>query len=173
MRFLVFVTPTDFHDETLRTVNMFFDKWGVEHQTASYSTRECRGSHGMVCRPGVNASKASVFGYDALLIVDGPGIDSYKMYDYRPLLDMVYSFNSNGKFVCAIGNAIKVVARSNIVKGKRISMPGDASVKSMVLLFHGIPTQSAVEAQGNVCTVGNPAGLEEAMPEMLSHVGIK
>ncbi len=173
MRFLIFLAPSGFHDESFRFIRLFLDKWGIENQVSSYTKAECTGEHGAVCRPDVNASKVSVFGYDALLIVDGPGIEKYNLSEYRPLLDMIYSFYSNGKAVWAIGNAIKVLARANVVKGKRVSMPKEQDAKSAVLMFHGVPSAARSEVQEKLCTVGNPDDLEEAIPEVFVRLGIK
>jgi putative intracellular protease/amidase len=105
--------------------------------------------------------------------VDGVGIDTYKMYDYRPLLDMVYNFYRNGKFVCAIGNGVKVVARANIIKNKKVSTPEDQAAKGLVLLFHGIPSTKPIEVQDNLCTIGDPSSLDTTLPQMLAYLGIK
>lgn len=173
MRCLVFIAPGDFHDETLSTVKLFFAKWGIEPVMTSYTSHECTGSHGSVCRPDINTSNVTVFGYDALLLIDGKGIDTYKVYDYRPLLDMVFSFYKNGRQVCAIGNSIKALARANIIKNKRVAAWDDAPTKGLVLLFHGLPSQKAIEVEDNLCTISDLSALETAMPQWISHLGVK
>lgn len=173
MRFLIFLPPSGFRDESLRLVELFFDKWGIGRQVSSYTRTDCTGEHGSSRRPDINASKVTVFGYDALLIMDGPGMDKYRLYEYRPLLDMVYSFYANGKVVWAIGNAIKVLARANIVKGKRVSMPREQDAKSAVLMFHGLPSTAQAEVQERLCTIGNPEDLETAVPDVFLRLGIK
>ncbi len=173
MRFLVFLAPSGFRDESFRMLELFFNKWGIERQVTSYTKTGCTGDHGSVCKPDIHTSKVSTFGYDGLLMVDGPGIEKYKLYEYRPLLDLAYSFYNNGKFVWAIGNAIKIAARANIVKGKRVSTPQDQDVRSAVLMFHGIPSSAQSEVQERLCTIGSPSDLETAIPEVFLRLGVK
>lgn len=173
MRCLVFIAPREFRDETLSTVQMFFSKWGIEGITTSYSDKECSGSHGSVCRPGINAAKVTSQGYDSLLITDGTGIETYKLYDYRPLLDMIFNFHHDRKPICAIGNGVKALARANVIKDRKIAVPNDQSTKSLVLLFRGLPSQEEMEMQDNICTIRDASVLESAMPRWISSLGVK
>ncbi len=173
MRFLVLIPPSDFSDESMELVDLFFNKWGIEYEIASYTRNACIGSHGGIKKPTLHANSVTVFGYDAFMLIDGIGVEKYKLYEYRPLLDMVYSFHSHKKVVWAIGNAIKIAARANIIKDKKVSVPQSADVRGVVNLFRGILSTEPSEVQGNICTVGNPSNLELVMPGILAKLGIK
>jgi putative intracellular protease/amidase len=172
MRLLVFVTPKDFRDETISSLKIFFDKWGVDYKIGSYSMNDCVGYHGAVYKPDVNVGKISTLDFDGIVLVDGKGIESYKIYEYRPLLDLVSKFNDGRKPIIALGNATKILARANIINGKHISIPKDDEIRRLVILFHGVPSESNLELADNLVTVGNTMELEEQMNKILAHLGI-
>ncbi len=173
MKLLVFIAPNDFRDESLALMRLFFEKWGVEYSITSYSKKECRGFHGSACTPDVNTNTVNTRDFDGIVIIDGKGIESYLLHEYRPLLDLVYEMNRQNKHIIAVGNAIRVVARANIIKGKRVSEPNDEETRKQIILFHGIPTSSEVEAEGNLCTIRDPRKLELTIPSMLQGLGVK
>jgi putative intracellular protease/amidase len=111
--------------------------------------------------------------FDGILIVDGSGIEKYELYDYRPLLDIVYNMSRMGKFVAAVGNGIKIVARANIIKDRKIAMPNDEETKKLVILFHGVPSEKSIEVSGNIYTIKDSDNLETTMPYMLQRLGVK
>ncbi len=173
MKMLIFIAPNDYREETLEKVRLILDKWGVKYSVSSYSKKECRGYHGAVCVPDINTNSVSTGDYDGLIIVDGKGMDAYKLYDFRPLLDLVLKFNASKKQVCAIGNSIKVLARANVVRGIKVATPDDEEAKRLVLLFHGIPSQEGYEISENVSTIRDSDKIDMAMLEILSRAGVK
>lgn len=172
MRFLLFIAPNNFKDESLSMIKTFFDRWGVEYKITSFSNKDCIGWHGAVCKPDVNAALVSASDFDGIMLVDGRGIEDYKLYEYRPLLDILLQFNEKNKTISAVNNAIKVVARANIIKDKKISVPEDNELKRLVLLFHGIPSDNSIEVAGNVITIRESKSLETPLQEMLQHIGV-
>lgn len=172
MKLLLFITPHEFRDESLSTVRTFLDKWGISYTITSYSNKDCVGSHGAVCKIGINTGKAAPEDYDGILLIDGNGIDAYKIHDFRPMLDLLLKFNEKNKSIIAIENAVKVPARANIIKGRKIATPPDAETKRLVQLFHGTPTDEALEISGNIMTVRDHRALEEPMQRILAHLGV-
>ncbi|MCL4411610.1 DJ-1/PfpI family protein [Candidatus Marsarchaeota archaeon] len=173
MTFLVFLPPKDFRDETLNMVKLFFDRWRVPYKITSYSKGTCIGRHGETVKPDINTGMVSAQDYDGIVLVDGAGIDSYKLYEFRPLLDLMMQFDAAKKYIAAIDNSVKIVARANIIKGKGISTPSDEETKRLVVLFHGVPTENEVEFASNIITIRNGSGVERGMDEMLSRIGVK
>lgn len=170
MKFLIFIAPNNFRDETVSTIKVFFERWGIDYDISSYSKKECVGAHGAVYSPSVNTNVVSVTNYDGVVLVDGKGIEDYKLYEYRPLLDLLLKFNSQNKIIGAVNNAIKVVARANIINGRKVAMLEDAETKRAVLLFHGVPSDKAIEISGNIVTM-NGNSLESPVQEFLKHIG--
>ncbi len=172
MRPLIFIAPNDFRDETLNGLRLFFDKWGVKYALTSYSKKDCNGSHGAIAKLDVNTNNVDASGYDGIIIVDGKGIDTYKLYEFRPLMDLVLKFVKSGKFVAAVGNGIKVLAKTNVIKDRKIATPEDEETKRLVLLFHGIPSKEGVEVAGNILTIRDSSNLDATIPKMLEGLGL-
>ncbi len=173
MKFLIFIAPKDFKDETLSMVKMLFGRWGISYDVSSYSTKECIGYHGSRSMPDVNAGKANPSDYNGIFIVDGVGIDSYKLFEFRPLLDLVMQFNNAGKYVCAVDNAVKIPARANIIKNKSIATAGNDELKRLILLFHGVPTANQIEISSNVVTIKDSRNIEESLDLLIEKLGVK
>jgi len=172
MKFAIFIAPKDFKDETVSMLKNIFDKWGIQYSIASYANKECIGYHGAVCKPNINAARISPMDFDGIMLVDGKGFDDYRLFEYRPLLDTLMLFNERGKYVGAINNAIKAVARANIIKDKKISMPQEEELKRLVLLFHGVPSEENIEMAGNLITIKNSTGLELSLRTLLQGMGV-
>ncbi|HUC38790.1 MAG TPA: DJ-1/PfpI family protein [Candidatus Acidoferrum sp.] len=173
MKFLIFIPPNDFKDESVATIKMFLDRWGVGYQITSYSTKECIGTHGASYRADINTNKVEASEYDGIILVDGAGVEAYKLPEFRPLLDVAMKFNNSKKYVAAIGNATKILARANIIKGKKLALPEDQETKRTVLLFHGVPSEKGFEIDGNIITIKDSSALEESMNPILEHLGVK
>ena len=172
MKFLIFITPRDFRDESLATVKMFLDRWKVAYAISSYSNTDCIGSHGAVCKLNLNTGKADVGDYDGVILIDGRGMDNPAVYDYRPLLDLMLKFNDKKKTIIAIENAVRIPARANVIKGKRIATPKDQEVKRVVILFHGVPSEEDMEISDNVISIRDHGQLAEPMQAVLKHLGV-
>ncbi len=173
MRFLVVIPPKDFRDESLSLMTLFLKKWGVDYDISSYTSSDCVGMHGAVSRPAVHAARVSTKDYGGIVVIDGSGIDSYKLFDYRPLLDLMIKFNDSGKYVIGIGNAVKVQARANIINGRPAAIPpSDVETKRLVMLFHGVPSDKPFVIADNLITIRDSASMEEAMPEVLDRMRV-
>jgi len=172
MKFLIFITPHEFRDESLSTVRLFLDKWNIGYSISSYSNKDCIGSHGQVCKVDMNTGKAKAEDFDGIILVDGKGIEAYKIYDFRPLLDLLMKFNEKKKTIIAIENALKIPARANIIKGRKIAMPDDEEAKRLVQLFHGIPSGEKVEVSENIISVRDHKDLESSMRTIVEHLGV-
>ena len=173
MKFLIFVPPKDYRDESLKAVRLFLERWGVKYATSSYTKSDSSiGSHGAIAKIDLNTNKANPDDYDGIILVDGQGIEDYKIYDFRPLLDLINLFLHMKKKVVSIGNASKVLAKANIIKGRPISVPKDAETRKIVATFHGIPSEKSIEISENIITMSG-SELEESMHALLEHIGIK
>ena len=170
MRFLVFVPSEKFKDESLSKVRMFLDRWGEDYKIFSYA-RVCKGYHGAICKADICASPVSVEDYDGIIMIDGRGIDANRTYEYRPLLDMVTQFAAEGKLVVAINNAVKIIARTNTVKGRKIAVMKVKELGEFVSLFRGVPSGNPIEFSGNTITINDSESrLEESLDKMFKRL---
>ncbi len=171
MKIIVLIPSADFKDETLSKSKIMLEKWGVEPIISGYTAGKCSGIHGAVCIPRIHASKIEAWNYDGILLVDGTGVDTLKMYDYRPLLDTVRQFSLNGKVVAAVGNAMKIIARANVISGITVAQPQDEDTERLVRLFKGKVSDSPMESQGNILTLGDNSRIEEFVRVVLDKLG--
>lgn len=165
MKVLIFVSPSNFKDDQLKMARLFLDKWGIGYDVASYTSSEAKGSQGHVQRININMSSAIPSNYNGIIIIGGHGIENYKLYEYRPLLDTLMVFNRNRKLVCGIGSGIRPIVRANIVRDRRVAHNGDKALVDSIRLFHGIPSEKGVESDGGIITVSDreASHIEEGM----------
>jgi len=173
MKFLIFIPPKDFKDESLSLIRLFFDKWDVKYDISSYTSSDCVGMHGAVTTPKIHTGRVSHAEYNGIVLIYGNGVDSYKLYDYRPLLDLMLNFESSKKFIIGVNGSAKIPARANIVKNKNIAMSSDdKETLRLVTLFHGIPSEKDFELAGNLITIKSSGHIENSMQKILEHIGV-
>ena len=173
MKVALLIAPKDFKDESVSGIKLMLEKWGVDPIIVSYSNHDCIGYHGAACKPSLNAAAVKPDDFDALVLIDGPGVDGYKLYDFRPLLDTVKLFSMRKKLICAINNGIKVVARANIIANVKIAMPKDEETQRLVLLYHGKPSKEDMELDGGILTLGNNDRITDFADMMVRKLGAK
>lgn len=173
MKVAILVPPKDFKDESLSNLKLMLDKWGVGLVLTSYSTHELVGYHGAVYNADINAAKIAPGDFDALILVDGKGVDEYKLYDFRQLLDTVKLFYEKKKIVAAIGNSMKIIARANIISGVKIATPKDEETSRLVILYHGIPSKEELEFDKNILTLSNNDKIINFSDLLLKKLGAK
>ncbi|MGC8662180.1 MAG: DJ-1/PfpI family protein [Candidatus Micrarchaeia archaeon] len=173
MKVAIFIPPKDFRDESFSMVKLILEKWKVNDIITSYSTKECIGKHGMACKPDINAAKINVEDFDGIILIDGEGIDEYKLYDFRPLLDLIRHFYDSRKIVGAIGNAVKIVARSNIIADANISATVDEDTQRLIRIYHGKNSPMEIEFDRNIITARNPENTEMFAQVFLEKLGVK
>ncbi|MDE1855774.1 MAG: DJ-1/PfpI family protein [Candidatus Micrarchaeota archaeon] len=175
MKALIIVPPKDFRDETVKMSILILGKWGVKPVIASYTKdlRECVGAHGAVYKPELNATKLTSEGFDALILADGPGVDTYKLNDFRPLLDLIKDFITNNKIVGAMGNSVKVVARANVISDRAISAPKDDEISRLIRIYRGKESQNEMQYDKHLLTAKSNAAMEQFLNTMLEKMGVK
>jgi putative intracellular protease/amidase len=170
MRLAIFIPQKDFKDESLSLIKLIFDKWGVQYSIAAYGKGGV-GTHGALVKADIRPEEMTTDQFDGIVFVDGKGIDDQKVYDYRPLLEIVMRFNEANKYVIAVGNAVKIPCRANIVKARKVAV-GDEETMRLARLFYGIPSPNPVEGMGNLVTIKNSKAIEDSMEQWLAFIGL-
>ncbi len=174
MKFLIFIAPRDFKDETISMLKLLLDKYDVEYLISSYSTKNCIGSHGAVYEPQINTNIVDVSKFDGIIIADGIGLELYKIYEFRPFLDLLLKFNNANKYIITIDNAVKILAKANIIKNKKISViENNDELKNFILLFHGIISNNDLEIANNLITIKDSDNIEEPLLHIFEHFGLR
>ena len=173
MRVAVVIPQRGFKDESLKAMVGPLGKWNVDAVVASYSSEDAVGYHGAVVKPKMSAALVKSQDFDAILLIDGPGVEQYTLYDFRPLLDTVRHFAVNGKIVAGIGNAVRIMARANIIAGIKVSVPKDEETKRLAVLYKGVLTSNYMESDRNILTLNEPDKANELADMLLAKLGAK
>ncbi len=174
MKFLIFVSPKDFKDETLSSVKLFLERWDLDYKISSYTSGSAHGLHGDIADIDVNTNIVTTSDYDGIILIDGQGIDEYKLYEFRPLLDIITLFNEAKKIIIAFGNSTSIIARANIITDKKIStLESDPNTVRFVKLFHGIISSKDIEISDNIITVKDSNKTDELFDKILENLNIE
>ncbi|MDE1825824.1 MAG: DJ-1/PfpI family protein [Candidatus Micrarchaeota archaeon] len=175
MKAMIIIPPRDFRDETVSLAMLLLGKWGVRPVIASYlgEGKSCIGAHGATYKPEINATKATSEGFDALLIVDGPGVESYKLSDFRPLVELVKDFINHKKVVAALGDSVKVVARANVITDRKVAAPSDDEVSRMIRIYRGKESKNEMEFDKFLLTAKGNGHLEQFLDALIEGMGAK
>jgi putative intracellular protease/amidase len=173
MKAAIIIPPKDFSDESLKDSVLMLEKWNVKTDITSYSKSDCIGRHGAVIKLNMNTAKVHSDDYDILILLNGPGVDSYRLYEFRPLYDLIRGFLSKGKVVAGIGNGMKVIARTNLINGVKIAIPPDKETADTLILYHGIITRNNVMSDKNIVTAKDSENTIEFINAILETAKIK
>ena len=161
MKIVLIIPQKDFKDETVVELITTFKKWKVEYVVASSTIGVCSGYHGAEINATINYSNIRSDEFDGIIISNGPGVEEYKLYNSRSLLDVIKFFNEKNKIIACIGNSIKILSRANIINNKKIAMIKDLELTRLIKLFRGIITDNLVEQDGNLITASNSEKINE------------
>lgn len=173
MKVAVLIPPTEFRDETVADAVTMLKKWDVEPVITSWTRKDCTGSHGAVYRPKAIPSEVTTDSFDGIFISDGIGVDGYKLYDQRQLLDTIRHFVEKGKPVACVDNAVKILARANVITNKKIASMKDTETARLVQLFHGKITSAGIETDGNILTAGGAENAMSLVTALLDQLGVR
>ncbi len=173
MKVAIIVPPKNFSDETLSKLLLVLHKWNIDVTLSSYTTSQCIGLHGAIYTPDVNTAKLNPLDYSALLLVDGPGVDSYRLQDFKPLIDLTKLFIKENKIIGAFGNSVKIFIRANGFTPGKISAQESAEVRSFAATSRYVVTDKGVEVYKNLITATNSGNAIELANELLVKLGVK
>lgn len=172
MDLIVVIPPNEFKDETVSQLRNTMEKWKVNYSIASISLNSAKGTHGAIVQPKVRISDISSEDYDGIVLLNGMGVEEYKLYDSRVLIDLIKHFNDNKKLIAGIGNGLKIIARANIISNKKICLLKDPETTRYVSLFKGIITENEVEHDENLITASNSDKAGEFCKTIIDTLGL-
>jgi putative intracellular protease/amidase len=161
MKVAILIAPRDFKDETVSNLQLLFAKKDIESVITGLTLKECRGYHGATIKPTAEARELEPMTYDVLLIADGPGVDSLKLYDHRPLLDLIKAFHDANRIVAGVNNGIKAIARANVIRDTKIAKPNDDETEKIARLYRGIIIDDYIVLDKNVLTLADSERIDE------------
>lgn len=173
MRAAIVIAPKDFRDETVARARAMFQKWGVTPVIVGLVPRDCIGTHGAVYKPDINLAKVSPRDFDVIFLVDGEGVETYKLYELMPLLDLLRSFAAENKIIAVVNNAAKMIAKANMVAGRKVSIPRDVEIDRFVRLYKGVVSGEDMECGTNVMSLRDYTKVEEFVGAILDKMGVR
>ncbi len=173
MRAAIVIAPRDFKDETLARALAMFKRWGVTPVIVGLVSKECIGSHGAAVMPDMNLTKVRAADFDIIFIADGDGVEAYKIYEVAPLVDLVRAFAVENKVIAGVGNGAKVIAKANIVAGRKMAVPKNPGMEGFVKLYKGIVSQEEMECATNVMSLRDYTKTEEFVGAILDKLGVR
>ena len=174
MNVALIIAPADFRDETVAKAKVMLERWNVRCSIMGFVDRECRGSHGAVYMPDANINNAKPENFDAVLIADGMGIERYRLYEVMPALDFVREIAGRGNIVAGIGNAVKFLAKANLISERKVAVPKEASeLVYMVKLYRGIISDNDMECDTNIMSLKDYRKTEEFVGKILDKAGVR
>ncbi len=138
----------------------------------SLSEKECVGSHGATRKVDGRADEFEPAFTNAIVLVDGEGVDSYRLYENRDILDRIRNAYENKKIIGAIGNAMKIVAKSNIVKDVNLARIEDAEAKRLIGLYKGNITDSSLVQSKGIITATDNSSIIEFVNKLAESLGV-
>ncbi len=173
MDIAILIPPKDFRDETVANAIGLMHKWSLNPLIASSTFEECVGYHGAVFKPNILVREITTESFDAIFIPDGSGIDAYKLYDSRQVLDIIKHFNERSKPIACVNNSIKILARANVITNVKIASVADVETARLIRLFRGIMTENEIETEGNILTLGNNNKTDDLVDAVLDKLKIR
>ncbi|MGC8628600.1 MAG: DJ-1/PfpI family protein [Candidatus Micrarchaeia archaeon] len=173
MKVSIIVAPKDFRDETLSQLELLLDKKGIGYEVLSLSNGECTGMHGATVKQKERADEFEPVYTDAVVIVDGKGIDDLRVFENRALLDRLKVAKENKKVLGAIGNGVKVLAKANIIKNAKIAAVEDEDSKRLIGLYKGQLANADVVASEGIVTAKDNSHMLEFVDSLSEALGVK
>jgi len=164
---LFVIAPSDFRDEELFDAKSAVEKAGYAVVIASTSMDTAKGMLGGTAKPDILVEEANVDDYKAIVFVGGGGVEEHLLYENDAVLDLARSAYEKGKIVGAICIAPRILAKADLVDGKKVTAFNDAMTKSMLSEAGGIFTGSSVEQDGKIITATGP-GAARAFGERIA-----
>ncbi len=154
------IAPNNFRDEEYFEPKRVFDEVGFKVITASKDVQVAISRFDRRVMIDLDVCSVNVDDYDVVVFIGGGGALVYEKDSY--IHDLINSFYSKGKLVCAICIAPRILGASGILMGKKVTMwNGDGKQKKIIENYGAEFTDADVEEDGNIITGNGPISAEE------------
>jgi len=162
------ILTTGFDDREYGEVVSFLKQRGADVQTASFVTGRVDGDRGGYTQATIAFSEVNISIFDAIFIPGGESPGNI-LEDHRnqTVLDLVKQANEKGKILAAICHGPWILAKAEVVNGKRVV--GHADTVADLEAAGGIVTTKLVEREGNIITA-QFEGLQEFKRVLLNAI---
>ncbi|MEA3493807.1 MAG: DJ-1/PfpI family protein [Candidatus Margulisiibacteriota bacterium] len=156
-KILMVIAPKNFHYGEFAKPKAKFEAQGIKVTVASSTDKTAVGMYGKKVKPDINIKNAKAADYDAVVFVGGTGSTVYK--NDLNALSLVIEAKKNKKVIGAICLAPVILAKADIVDGKRTTV--SSLGKHLMKKAGAICTGNKVEVDGLIVTGSGPDAAEE------------
>lgn len=170
-RILFVIAPKDFRDEEYFQPRDVFLAHGHQVATASLSRSTCKGVMGGEVIPNTTIFEAKPELYNVLVIAGGPGTP--RLAESPEMLRLVQGFANMGKIVAAICIAPTILARAEVLRGRKATVWSSFSDKKgieIIKSFGAIYTPASIVEDKNIITAHGPEVAREFGERIVSHL---
>ncbi len=168
-RVLVIIAPLDFSDDLTVILKNLLEESGFQVDISSTMNGTARGVKGTTIPISVDLKEANPADYVGAVLIGGPRFVSY-FSGYRVLRGKLAEMNESGRLLAAIGEAVLLLARIGVLKGKRIADPDDAEMKSTLQVEGASIEKMQVVFDNGILTASKEVPPRELASRVLEHL---
>jgi protease I len=155
MKTLIVVAKEGFRDEEFKEPFEELINHNIEVRIASIETGKCFGKYGMIIKAGLSFDEIDIDkdidDYSAIMIVGGPG--ARNLIGIDKLEQIIKAFMEKDKIISAICFAPTILAKADLIKGKKVTVWNGDEKQEPVLKEHGVNyIDEEVVQDGNLIT---------------------
>lgn len=158
-KILFIIAQEGFRDEELFIPKSICETAGIKTVVASLTTNEAHGKLGAKIKPDLSVKDVSVDDYELCVVVGGPGAPV--LGDNPDVLEKLRAFQARGKKMAAICYGPTVLAKADLLRGKRVSAYQDEFSTPILQQAGAILSAEAVVWDGDLVTGAGPFAAEE------------
>ncbi len=162
---LMVIPPSNFRDEELLIPKRIFIEKKEKVFIASLVKDRIRGMLG--AKTDIDFTIDKIQGnFDAVVFVGGSGIEEYKLYDNKDILNLAKAFSYRGKIVTAICLGTKILANADLLKNRKATTTSSAIeyIKSKGAKYQ----ESSVVKDLKIITASGPDAAKEFAETILN-----
>ncbi len=166
---LFIIAQQNFRDEELAIPQKILEDNGIKVDVASITTETAEGMFRTKVKPDLTVKDALNKSYDAIAVVGGSG--SPVLADYPEVLDIVKKQSDEKKIISAICIGPYILAKADILRGKKATVFFSAQSKSAFDKAGAIYTGENVTIDGKLVTANGPEAAEEFGNALVKVIG--
>jgi protease I len=140
MKILIVVAKEGFRDEEFKDPFDVFMQHNIEVRVISTEAGKCFGKLGMIIKADLSFSDIDldkdIDDYSAIMLVGGPG--ARDLVGIEKLEQIIKSFMDKDKIVSAICFAPTILAKANLIKGKKVTVWNGDGKQEPVMKEHDV-----------------------------------
>lgn len=153
---LLVIAPDNFRDEELFETKKVLSDSGISTVIASKGVTRATGMLGGVAEVERDIKNVDINEYSGIVFIGGSG--TKVLFDDPVAIKLAQEASKNNKLTAAICIAPTILAKANIVRGKKIT--SSISEKEVLEAAGAVYTNNEVQVDGNIISANGPASAQ-------------